>query len=98
MPPKRHIDVAISICRNVINTWDPYGLIVGGAPDDEFDSEIAAIVGQLDRIKSSNDAAHVISRVFSSAFESERFDADSCSDVGTILFDKLLHAGILNVQ
>ncbi len=98
MPTQSQIDLAILICRNVINTWDPYDLIAGGVPNDEFGFEIAAIVGQLDRIKSRNDTVHVLSRVFSSAFEPELFDADSCSDVGIILFDKLLHAKIPKVQ
>ena len=33
---------ALEVVGSVIHDWDPYGLIAGGAPADEFDSEIAA--------------------------------------------------------
>ncbi len=95
MVAKGQILHAAEICRTVINDWDPYRLITNGAPDDEFESEIASIVGQLARIRSKKDAAHVVSRVFSSAFEPEYFDVEACADVGATLFDRLVDSKLV---
>jgi hypothetical protein len=83
------------IVRDVIHEWDPYDLLAGGAPDDEFDSEISAVVRQLDRIHSPRDACHVISRVFSSSFEPEVFQVEHCQDVGERLYKALAEHGVL---
>jgi len=61
---------AIWVVREVVHRWDPYGLLASGCPADEFDTEIAAVVTQVPRIRSRTDGAHALSRVFSSAFDS----------------------------
>ena len=38
---------AIEVVAAVIREWDPYGLLRTGAPQDEFDSEIAGVVAQI---------------------------------------------------
>ncbi len=38
-------DRALAVVRNLIREWDSYSLIAGGAPSDEWDGEIAAVVG-----------------------------------------------------
>ena len=81
--------------RSVIREWDPYDLLAGGAPDDEFDSEISAVIRQLDRIGTPRDASHVISRVFSSSFEPESFQIEHCEVVGKRLYEVLLERGIV---
>ena len=95
MSTKKEIDRATQICRAVITDWDPYSLIANGAPSDEFDSEILAVVGQIDRIGSQNDAVHVVSRVFSSAFEPDYFGLDACAEVGATLFEQLVKAKLV---
>ncbi len=50
---KRERERAFAVACRVIHEWDPYGLLKGGAPADEFDREIAAVVAQFDRIKGS---------------------------------------------
>lgn len=92
---KSDFKIAYSIVREIINEWDPYGLIATGAPEDEFDSEVHSIVGQIPRIQSSNDAIHAIKRVFASNFEPERFSIDECSEVGRKLYVALDSKGIL---
>lgn len=96
MIPKRIFERASPICRSVIHEWDPYGLLKGGAPDDEFDSEIKAIVKQLDRINSPTDAAHLISRVISSAFEPKLFPVEKCGDVGSKLYQRFRDGKIID--
>lgn len=84
--------------RSVVNEWDPYDLLASGAPDDEFGSEISAVVRQLDRIHSPRDASHVISRVFSSSFEPELFQVEHCQSVGERLYSVLVERDIIEDQ
>lgn len=81
--------------RNVIHEWDPYGLLAMNCPEDEFDREILAVVYQVERIKSSADAAHALSRVFSSAFGRKGFTPEDCGDPGEKLYNVLREAGFI---
>jgi hypothetical protein len=91
----RDYKLAVDTIRVIIHEWDPYGLIRGGAPQDEFDREIASVASQLSRIQSSKDAAYVVSRVFSSNFEPHLFKPEACADVGEKLFKALKDRGLL---
>jgi hypothetical protein len=86
---------ALEVVGSVVREWDPYGLIAGGAPEDEFDSEIAAVVRQIPRIKTEKEASLALSRVFSSAFVAERFTPEDCSQAGKKLFAALSASGLL---
>ena len=86
---------AIRVVREVVHRWDPYGLLAGGCPPDEFEQGIAAVVTQVPRIRSRADAAHALSRVFSSAFERERFRPEDCAAAGAELYEALSAAGLL---
>jgi Domain of unknown function (DUF1871) len=88
-------DRAFAVVRDVIHEWDPYALIGGGAPPDEWDGEIASLVAQIPRIKSQNDAADAVSRVFSSAFQPEGFSPADCAEVGRRLYSSLADSGLL---
>jgi hypothetical protein len=87
--------LALQVVGAVVREWDPYSLIAGGAPADEFDSEIAGVVAQLPRIKSEKEAALALSRVFSSAFEAERFTPEKCAEAGKKLFAALSANGFV---
>jgi hypothetical protein len=76
--------------RQVIDEWDPYGLLAGGAPLDEWDSEIASLVAQAPRITSPTEGALAVSRVFSSAFQPDGFSPSDCAAVGDRLFAAVL--------
>ncbi len=52
------------LVTKIMNDWDPYALLSGGAPKSEFEREISMIVAQVLHISSPQDAARVISRVF----------------------------------
>ncbi len=92
---RKEYDRALNVVADVINSWDPYDLISGGAPCDEFDSEIRSVVSQIPRIANSNDAVHAVSRVFSSAFDHEHFGVDGCREVGEELYRALTDAGFI---
>lgn len=87
--------LAFEVVGTVIRAWDPYSLLALGAPKDEFDSEIASVVGQIQRIRSAEDAALVISRTFSSAFEPPLFTSEYCQEVGRDLFAALVEHGFI---
>lgn len=86
---------ALAVVGLVVREWDPYALIAGGAPADEFDSEIAAVVTQIPRIKTEKEAALALSRVFSSAFEACHFTPEKCTDAGRKLFAALVANGLV---
>jgi hypothetical protein len=93
---KTRLRLIQEVVKSVIDRWDPYGLLAHGAPADEFDSEIAAVARQVDRITEPKDAACVISRVFSSAFQPEGFEPERCTEVGQALFEALEEHDLLN--
>jgi hypothetical protein len=86
---------ALEVVGAVVQEWDPYGLIAGGAPADEFDSEIAAVVTQIPRIKTEKEATLALSRVFSSAFEATCFQPEHCTEAGKKLFAALTASGLI---
>ena len=80
--------------RVVVHRWDPYDLLRGGAPPDEFDGEIRRLVAQVPRIRSETDAAHAVSRVFSDSFQPTGFTPEDCAAVGRELFSVLAQGRI----
>jgi hypothetical protein len=86
---------AIGVTTAVINEWDPYGLIAGGAPKDEFEGEASRIVAEAHEVHTPNALAIVISEVFSSSFEPERFSVEACLSVASRLFDELQTHGFV---
>jgi hypothetical protein len=74
------------VTAGIIRDWDPYGLLGGGAPGDEFDGEIASLVAQIPRIRSAADATQAIARIFASSFEAHSFTEETCSEVGKHLY------------
>ena len=96
MNTKADYKLAFRVVGNVIKKWDPYGLLHSGAPDDEFDHEIAQVVSQIRLIKSPEDATQAIFAVFFKEFSAEEFPRKSCESVGEELFDGLLRAGLIS--
>ena len=89
-------DRALAVVRDTINAWDPYGLIGGGAPDDEWNSEAAKILAEIPSMESDRDAANVVSRVFSASLDRESFSPKNCMTVGAQLFDALIEARVID--
>jgi hypothetical protein len=92
---KKEYKRAVDVVGQLIRAWDPYALLEGGAPADEFKSEVAAIVRQIDRINSPGDAAEVISRVFASSFcDRDLFTPIKCFEIGERLHAALIEQGL----
>ena len=92
---RKDYDRAFAVVRTTINEWDPHGLIAGGSPLDEWESEVASIVAQIPRIRSAKDAAHAVSRTFSGSLTSAGFSPADCEGVGTQLYQALLEANVI---
>ncbi len=84
---------ALNIVRESIHRIDPYSLLEGGSPDDEFDSEINAIASQLQRCGSGKDIAHAIARVLNSAF-SEKYKPEEYENEGNLIYKALIENGL----
>ena len=88
-------EAARSIVRSVIHGWDPYSLLAGGAPHDEWDDEIVRVVARVPEIEAAPDAARVVSEVFSTAFHPDEFSTTECTEVGQRLYHQLAESGLL---
>jgi hypothetical protein len=95
MKTRTDYEATLEIVRSVIAEWDPYSLLRGGAPKDEFDGEIAKIVTRVGNMHNPNDAAAAIADVFSSSFDGKAFDLVACAQVGAKLYRRLAQAGIV---
>ncbi len=80
---------ARNIVRTSIHRIDPYSLLEGGSPEDEFDSEINSITSQLQRCHSGKDVSHAIARVLNSAF-SEKYLPEEFEKEGNIIYNSLI--------
>ncbi len=98
MRSKAEYKAAFKIVRRVITNWDPYALIAGGAPANEFDHEAALITARVPNILSAESAATQLSQVFSAQFEPHLFGVEACMAIGTELFEELLSAGIVGTE
>ncbi len=90
---KKEIAKALNIVKESIHRIDPYSLLEGGSPDDEFDSEINAITSQLQRCGSGKDVAHTIARVLNSAF-SENHKPEEFEEEGNFIYKTLVENGL----
>ncbi len=95
MKTKKDYKRAQLVVREVIDAWDPYALLAGGAPKDEFTEEIDLIVRHLPEIKSEEDAIKAISDVMTSAFVPKDFTPDKCSVVGKKLFARCTEEALI---
>ena len=56
MKTRKDYDLALDVIGKVVNEWDPYCLLEGGAPKDEFDAEIRQLATYIPRISTPDDA------------------------------------------
>lgn len=64
------------IVKQVIDEWDPIGLLSIHSPKDEYDIETEKIVEQINILKPNDvaDLSKIISGVFIEMFDEELFD------------------------
>jgi hypothetical protein len=78
-----------------IKKLDPYGLIAGGAPSNEFDSEVAKISTEALKPTSVRDFASFIAEVLNESF-GKGFSTDSCLPVAKEIRSELKQKGLLS--
>jgi len=88
--------IFFDIISKIIKEWDPYSLLALGAPESEFESEVAAIIAEVKNIKSPKDAISVVSKVFSEAFEPQYFKPEGCKSTGEKIFKTLKEKELIN--
>jgi hypothetical protein len=71
--------------KEIVNKADPLGLISGGAPDDQFDDEIAKILIVLKNVKDSQELESEIAKIFQSSFK-ETFEPSEFKEVSLQIF------------
>lgn len=94
MKSKNDYRQLIQIIRTVIHEWDPYKLLAAGAPEDEFDDEIAKVVARVKDMRTERDAIEIISHIFQKAF-GENFGFKDCEEVGKKMFTLLKASGFI---
>lgn len=55
--------------QKIINDYDPMGLVSGGAPDDEYHTEIGKIVALLRTEVEANSLAKKVENLFNESFD-----------------------------
>jgi hypothetical protein len=88
-------DRAFEVVKSVIDAWDPYSLLAGGAPPDEFELEVGKLLPRIEHIHTPEDAVREVVSVFGQCFDRKEFTPESCADVGARLYSKLEAAGLL---
>jgi hypothetical protein len=88
-------DQALAICRDAIAHWDPFALLAGGAPPDEYNAEVSSLVPKLSGARSGDDVARAIEEVFGSGFGRDQVYPGNCAKVAAIVYAQLKAAGLL---
>ena len=95
MRTRKDYELALDVIGAVVRSWDPYVLLSEGAPESEFDGEIARLATRVPHIHSAAHATLAVADVFAEAFESS-FTPAACSEVGAQLFGELSRAGLVS--
>lgn len=85
MKTRDDYDRVFALVREMINAWDPTGLIGGGAPADEWEDEVARLVAMVPQIRSEADAAAAVSSIFTASLAPERVSDAECAQIGAQL-------------
>jgi hypothetical protein len=92
---REQYDQALTICRAAVTQWDPFSLLAGGAPADEYDLEVVSLVPKLRNARSSSDVATAIAEVFGGSFGTS-VGPDECANVAAGIYAHLDSAGLLS--
>ena len=81
------------IVKKAIDEWDPINLL-SHAPEDEYDSEISDITRLIPTVKSVDELAQIIHRIFvkwfgADATDAKEYSVDRCYPVAQKIWRKL---------
>jgi hypothetical protein len=89
-------EVLVHIVKQALNEWDPFDLIHGGAPDNEFTAEATQIAARIKKHETPTALAKVISDIFSKNFESNLFPVETCLPIASRIFKDLEARSLLS--
>jgi len=98
MKDREDYDRAIALTRRLMHEWDPHALLKGGAPEDEFDDEIARLVARIPRINGHDDAGRHVAEVFTAQFGQGVLAAEDSARIGALWYTALLDAGLATAK
>lgn len=75
----------IPIVRDVVNDLDPVGLLLGGAPLDEYEVEISDIAGRISRVEFDGNYSECVREVFHYWFRPIRLREGMAEKLGSAL-------------
>ncbi len=76
------------IVTEIINKWDPIGLLEGGAPLNEYSIEVRKIVISIDDISNHFDLAKAIQMIFFESTES-KVDVLKCLNYSEEIWNRI---------
>ena len=74
------------LVRAVINEWDPMMLLALGAPEDEYDMEIADILAAIQKTRKVEVLASNIATILNESFDN-RFCSNECLHIASKLLE-----------
>ncbi|MBP3041371.1 DUF1871 family protein [Bacillaceae bacterium Marseille-Q3522] len=81
-------DITTDIVTRYINRWDPMQLLAGGAPDDEYDTEVEQIVEAVLESKDEIEIAEAIQDTFKFTFQRD-FSFVECLSIARFIWKNL---------
>src|SRR6266403_1817831 len=95
MKPRKEYDDAFRIVRAAVASWDPFGILGGGAAENEWDQEIARLLPRIQQAVTPADVAREIAVAFGDSIGGTPIAAKEIDGVATGIFLRLKTAGLL---
>jgi hypothetical protein len=95
MKTRKEYDDAFRVVRAAVASWNPLGTLDGGAPEDEWDLEIARLLPRIQRAITSADVAREIAVAFGESIGGVPIAPKEINDVATAIFLRLKTADLL---
>lgn len=92
---KNEYQEIVCTIQHLLNEWDPYDLLKGGAPESEFTEEATLITAKIKNSETPTELAHIISDIFSKNFETDQFPAEACLPIASRIFRELKARSLL---
>lgn len=97
---KKKYKKVMQLVKEVVDQWDPIGLLAFGCPPDEYNMEIECIVGIVAKDIDVDTLAVQINAIFQKFFGSDTFkrDFDECLKIAKTLNRKLQDEGLIEAN
>lgn len=66
------------VVEEIVNEWDPFGLLAVGCPDDEYKFEIQRIVSATLRVNNAEELAVKMNEILYKSFEEDFKKSEDC--------------------